>query len=152
MINRNAMFAWGIRPHVYCLPVAKREEDRQALRKAATSGAPWFFLGTDSAPHSVRVKETECGHAGIFNAPVALACYAQVFDEEGALDRLEAFASLNGARFYGLPVNEGTVTLYRRSQVVEGEVPAGDDTIRPFLAGEEIAWSLAPIDSQGQNS
>jgi dihydroorotase len=145
MINRNAMFAGGIRPHMYCLPVAKREADRQALRKAVTSGMPWFFLGTDSAPHLVSVKETECGRAGIFNAPVALACYAQVFDEEGALDRLEAFASLNGPRFYGLPVNEGTITLYRRPQVLEGQMRVGDDTIRPFLAGEKIAWSLASL-------
>jgi dihydroorotase len=149
MINRNAIFAGGIRPHLYCLPIAKREEHRQALRKAATSGAACYFLGTDTAPHPVRAKETECGCAGIFNAPAALECYAQVFEEEGALDRLEAFASLNGARFYGLPVNQGSVTLQRRPQRITSAVTVGDDAIRPFLAGEEISWSLGDVAGRG---
>lgn len=143
MINRSAIFAGGIRPHLYCLPVAKREEHRQALRKAATSGLPCFFLGTDTAPHPVHAKEAECGCAGIFNAPAALECYAQVFDEERALDRLEAFASLNGARFYGLPVNQTRVTLERRPCAVEARVAVGEDAVRPFRAGEEIPWRLA---------
>jgi dihydroorotase len=110
-INRNAMLVGGIRPHMYCLPVAKREVHRLALRKAATSGSAKFFLGTDSAPHAVGAKEAACGCAGIFNAPYAIESYLAVFEEEGAIDRFEAFASLNGPAFYGLPVNDGTVTL-----------------------------------------
>ena len=110
IINRNAIFAGGLRPHAYCLPVAKRERHRLAVRAAATSGSPKFFLGTDSAPHSREAKESACGCAGIFNAPFALESYATVFEEEGALDRFEGFASENGARFYGLPLNDGTVT------------------------------------------
>jgi len=113
IINRNAIFEGGIRPHAYCLPVAKREAHRLAIRRAAVSGSPKFFLGTDSAPHAIKRKETSCGCAGIFNAPFALESYATVFEEEGALDRLEAFASENGPRFYGLPLNEETVTLER---------------------------------------
>jgi dihydroorotase len=145
MINRNAMFAGGIRPHMYCLPVAKREVHRLALRRAATSGSTAFFLGTDSAPHPVAAKETSCGCAGIYNAPVALACYAQVFAEEGALDRLEAFASLNGPGFYGLPPNGDTVTLEEEPERAPDRVAvAGPEAkIRPFLAGEMIAWRLA---------
>ena len=142
MINRNALFEGGIRPHLYCLPVAKRERHRQALRRAAVSGAPCFFLGTDTAPHLIHTKETDCGCAGIFNAPVALECYAQVFDEEGALDLLEAFAALNGARFYGLPLNEGRITLKRRPQRVESRITVGDAAVHPFRGGEEISWSL----------
>ena len=113
MINRNAMFEGGSRPHLYCLPVAKREVHRLALLKAATSGNSKFFLGTDSAPHAVGDKESACGCAGIFNASVALECYATVLDEEGALDKLEAFASENGPKFYGLPLNATTVRLER---------------------------------------
>jgi dihydroorotase len=113
MINRNAMFNGGIRPHMYCLPVAKRERHRLALRKAAISGDTRFFLGTDSAPHLRQEKESACGCAGVFSAPVALELYAQVFDEEQALDKLEGFASINGAKFYNMPVNEETVTLVR---------------------------------------
>src|SRR6478735_913946 len=113
VINRNAIFAGGIRPHLYCLPIAKREKHRSALRRAATSGNPAFFLGTDSAPHAIPTKETACGCAGIFTAPAALEIYAEVFDEEGALDRFEAFASLNGPAFYRLPVNQDSVTLRR---------------------------------------
>ena len=115
VINRNAIFAGGIRPHLYCLPIAKREKHRLALRRAATSGQPCFFLGTDSAPHAVPAKETACGCAGIFTAPCALEIYAEVFEEEDALNRLEAFASLNGPRFYRLPVNDAQATLRREA-------------------------------------
>jgi dihydroorotase len=137
-INRNAMFAGGLRPHAYCLPIAKREEHRLAVRKAATSGWPNVFLGTDSAPHTREAKESACGCAGIFNAPFALESYAQVFDEEGALDKFEAFASINGARFYGLPVNEGTITLERAEVAVPDEV----EGLVPFHAGETLRWKL----------
>jgi dihydroorotase len=137
-INRNAMFAGGLRPHAYCLPIAKREEHRLAVRKAATSGWPNVFLGTDSAPHTREAKESACGCAGIFNAPFALESYAQVFDEEGALDKFEAFASINGARFYGLPVNEGTITLERAEVAVPDEV----EGLVPFQAGETLRWKL----------
>jgi dihydroorotase len=139
IINRNAIFAGGLRPHAYCLPVAKREKHRLAVRKAATSGSAKFFLGTDSAPHSREAKESSCGCAGIFNAPYALESYATVFEEEGALDKLEAFASVNGARFYDLPINDETITL-ERSEV---EVPAEIDGIVPFHAGETLRWKLA---------
>ena len=136
ILNRNAIFAGGLRPHAYCLPVAKREEQRLAVRKAATSGSPKFFLGTDSAPHAREAKESACGCAGIFNAPFALESYATVFDEDGALDRLEAFASVNGPTFYGLPLNEGTVTLER----TEVEVPEQIADVVPFHAGETLRW------------
>jgi dihydroorotase len=138
IINRNAIFAGGLRPHAYCLPVAKRETHRLAVRKAATSGSPKFFLGTDSAPHAREAKESACGCAGIFNAPFALESYATVFDEEGALGRFEAFASLNGPRFYGLPVNEDTVTLKR----ADVQVPEEIDGVVPFHAGETLSWRL----------
>ena len=137
-INRNALFAGGLRPHAYCLPVAKREMHRQAVRKAATSGSPKYFLGTDSAPHARSAKESACGCAGIFNAPFALESYAAVFEEEEALDRFEAFASEHGPRFYGLPLNEGTVTLERRETTVPDEI-AG---VVPFRAGETLGWRL----------
>lgn len=139
-INRNAMFQGGLRPHAYCLPVAKREVHRLALRKAATSGSTKYFLGTDSAPHAQSAKESACGCAGIFNAPYALESYVTVFDEEGALDRFEAFASENGPRFYGLPLNEGTITLARGETVVPGTVDANGTTIVPFHAGETLGW------------
>ena len=142
-INRNAMFAGGIRPHAYCLPVAKREQHRLALRAAATSGSAKFFLGTDSAPHAVAAKEAACGCAGIFNAPYALESYVTVFDEEDALDRFEAFASLNGPAFYGLPVNRGTITLERRPVLVPAQIDAGGMPIEPFHAGETLGWSLS---------
>ena len=145
MINRNAIFSGGIRPHMYCLPIAKREEHRQAIRRAAVSGSPCFFLGTDSAPHRVRTKEAECGCAGVFNAPAALECYAQVFDEEGALDKLECFASVYGPRFYGLPVNEATLTLRRGRRAVQGRIAVDDDVIQPFRTGEELGWSVVPL-------
>ena len=138
-INRNAMFAGGLRPHSYCLPVAKREQHRLAVRQAATSGSAKFFLGTDSAPHAREAKESACGCAGIFNAPFALESYTAAFDEEGALGRFEAFASENGARFYGLPLNDGTVTLKR----AEVKVPEEVEGIVPFHAGETLRWRLA---------
>ena len=141
-INRNAMLVGGIRPHAYCLPVAKREKHRLALRKAAVSGSPKYFLGTDSAPHAVSAKESACGCAGIFNAPFALESYVQVFDEEGALDRFEAFASEHGPRFYGLPLNPGTVTLERSEVEVPAVVDANGTPIVPFHAGERLQWKL----------
>ena len=143
MINRNALFVGGLRPHAYCLPVAKREEHRLALRAAATSGNAKFFLGTDTAPHQQAAKESACGCAGIFCAPNALESYAQVFEEEGALDRLEAFASLNGPAFYGLPVNEGTVRLERTDWTVPETIPAAGGAVVPWLAGETMRWRFA---------
>jgi dihydroorotase len=142
-INRNAMFEGGIRPHMYCLPVAKRERHRQALRKAAASGGAKFFLGTDSAPHAAHTKEAACGCAGIFNAPFALESYARVFEEEGALDRLEAFASLNGPRFYGLPANERRVALTRQTVAVPETLVDGPTRLVPFHAGRTLAWRFA---------
>ena len=142
-INRNAMFAGGIRPHAYCLPVAKRERHRLALRQAATSGSAKFFLGTDSAPHDVAAKESACGCAGIFNAAYALESYVTVFDEEGALDQFEAFASRNGPAFYGLPVNTATITLERAEQAVPAQIDANGTPIVPFHAGETLSWRLA---------
>lgn len=142
-INRNAIFAGGIRPHAYCLPIAKRERHRLALRKAATSGSPKFFLGTDSAPHEITAKESACGCAGIFNAPYALESYAMVFDEEGALDKLEGFASLHGPNFYELPLNEGTVTLKRGEVAVEDKLSLGGGEIVPFHGGDTIGWHFA---------
>jgi dihydroorotase len=141
-INRNAIFDGGIRPHAYCLPVAKRERHRLAVRKAAVSGSPKFFLGTDSAPHGVGRKEAACGCAGIFNAPFALESYAQIFDEEGALDRLEGFASVHGPNFYGLPLNEGTVTLQREDVAVPAMISDGEISVVPFHAGETLRWRL----------
>jgi dihydroorotase len=138
-LNRNALFAGGLRPHAYCLPVLKREEHRLAVRKAAVSGSTKFFLGTDSAPHSRDAKESACGCAGIFNAPLALESYAAVFDEEGALDKFEGFASEHGPRFYGLPLNEGTVTLER----ADNQVPDSIKDLIPFHAGETLGWRLA---------
>jgi dihydroorotase len=142
-INRNAMLVGGIRPHAYCLPVAKRETHRLALRKLATSGFARIFLGTDSAPHAVTAKETACGCAGIFNAPYAIESYAAVFDEEGSLERFEAFASENGPKFYGLPLNAGTVTLTRAEVVVPHVVDANHTTFVPFHAGATLGWKLA---------
>jgi dihydroorotase len=141
-INRNAMFEGGIRPHFYCLPVAKRERHRLALRRAAVSGSPKFFLGTDSAPHAVGAKQSACGCAGIFNAPFALESYAKTFDEEGALDRFEAFASEHGPRFYGLPLNEGTIVLVRKEQPVPDCLDCADTQIVPFHAGQVLSWRV----------
>ena len=137
-INRNALFAGGLRPHAYCLPVAKRERHRLAVRMAATSGSAKYFLGTDSAPHHRSAKESACGCAGIFNAPYALESYAAAFDEDGALDRLEGFASLHGADFYGLPRNQGTVRLERMEQIVPEEI-AG---LVPFHSGDTLNWRM----------
>ncbi|BDB27014.1 dihydroorotase [Cupriavidus sp. P-10] len=144
MFNRNAMFAGGIRPHYYCLPVLKRERHRLALRRAATSGSPALFLGTDSAPHDTGAKESACGCAGIFSAPVALQAYLTVFDEEQAIHRFEAFASESGARFYGMPPHQETITFHRSPMHVteQTELPDGRH-IRQFLAGETLPWTLA---------
>ncbi len=144
LINRNAMFAGGIRPHHYCLPVAKRERHRQALVAAATSGDPKFFLGTDSAPHGRRRKEAEFGCAGIYSAHAALELYAEAFEQAGALNRLEAFASHFGPDFYGLPRNQERITLVKASWQVEEALAFGDDVLVPFRAGEPIAWKLSP--------
>ncbi|MDT0507273.1 dihydroorotase [Novosphingobium sp. MMS21-SN21R] len=142
-INRNAMLVGGIRPHAFCLPVAKREKHRLALRKLATSGCTRVFLGTDTAPHAKHLKEAACGCAGIFNAPFALESYVTVFDDEGALDHFEAFASLNGPAFYGLPVNEATIMLEKAPITVPDTVDANGTTIVPFHAGETLGWRLA---------
>jgi dihydroorotase len=138
-LNRNDILVGGIRPHAYCLPVAKRERHRQALRQAATSGSPKFFLGTDTAPHLRGAKEAACGCAGIFNAPFALESYLKAFEEEGALGKFEGFASEHGPRFYRLPLNQGTVTLEKATVVVPDEI-AG---VVPFHAGETLGWRLA---------
>jgi dihydroorotase len=143
VINRNALFDGGLRPHAYCLPVAKRERHRLEVRRAATSGSPKFFLGTDSAPHAIERKHSDCGCAGIFNAPYALESYAQVFEEEGALDNFEAFASEHGPRFYGLPLNEGQVVLERVEVEVPDSIDAAGTTVVPFQAGETLRWRLA---------
>ncbi len=141
--NRNAILAGGIRPHYYCLPVLKRESHRQALVAAATSDNPRFFLGTDSAPHRREHKETACGCAGMYSAPAALELYAEVFEDAGALDRLEAFASLNGPRFYGLPVNESRIRLVRESWTLPKRLPLGEHEVVPMRAGETLRWRLA---------
>jgi dihydroorotase len=145
VINRNALFAGGLRPHAYCLPIAKRERHRQALRRAVAAGSERFLLGTDTAPHTLHAKEADCGCAGIFCAPAALEVYAGVFDELGALDRFEAFASLNGPKFYGLPVNEGTVTLERADTVVPERVADEIGGVKPFRAGETLGWRMVGL-------
>ena len=144
VINRTDIFRGGIRPHLYCLPIAKREVHRQALVKAATSGNPKFFLGTDTAPHAAHTKEAACGCAGIFSAPAAIEVYAEVFDKAGALDTLEAFASLNGPAFYRLPVNAATITLERQpwTQPEAVDLPGGDRLVS-FRGGETLSWRLA---------
>jgi len=142
MINRTSLFQGGLRPHYYRLPVAKRERHRLALRKAVTSGDTCFFIGTDTAPHLRGAKEAACGCAGVFVGATALQTYVEVFDTEGALDRFEAFASLNGARFYGLPVNAGTITLTRRPSTVAAAVSIGDDEVVIFRGDEKLAWSI----------
>jgi dihydroorotase len=139
LLNRNALFQGGLRPHAYCLPVVKREEHRIAVRRAATSGSPKFFLGTDSAPHSVEAKQSSCGCAGIFNAPFALETYLSMFDEDGAIPAFEAFASRNGAAFYGLQLNAGTIRLERREQAIPDLV----EGLVPFLAGSTVGWRIA---------
>jgi dihydroorotase len=145
IINRTSLFQGGLRPHLYCLPVAKRERHRQALRKAVTSGESCFFIGTDTAPHVKRLKEADCCSAGIFGGATALQTYVQVFDEEQALPRFEAFASLNGARFYGLKPNAGTVELKRQPGRVMASVAVDSDEVVVFRGGEDLAWSIADV-------
>lgn len=143
LMNRNAIFAGGIRPHNYCLPVLKREEHRVALLEAATSGNPRFFLGTDSAPHAKGAKEAACGCAGCYSAFNALGLYAEAFESVGKLDKLEGFASFFGPDFYSLPRNSKKITLVKQAQSIPAELPLGNVTIVPLRAGETIAWSLA---------
>jgi len=143
LLNRNALFTGGLRPHAYCLPVLKRETHRVALVAAATSGDPRFFLGTDSAPHPRHAKESDCGCAGIYSAHAAIELYAEVFDDAGALDRLEAFASFHGADFYGLPRNRDTITLQRRPVPVPATLDFGDGQLVPMRAGGQVGWALA---------
>lgn len=142
LYNRNALFTGGMRPHWYCLPVLKRETHRAALVEAAISGSPRFFLGTDSAPHARGLKEHACGCAGCYTALHAMELYALAFDRAGRLDTLEAFASLNGPDFYGLPRNTGTLTLERKEQVIPDELPYGETTLVPLAAGETLEWSV----------
>jgi len=145
VINRTSLFQGGLRPHLYCLPVAKRERHRLALRKAVTSGDACFFIGTDTAPHRRNAKEAECCSAGVFGGATALQTYVQVFDEEGALDRFEAFASVNGARFYGLELNHGTITLERREAPVMAAVAVEDTEVVVFRGGEKLPWSVGEV-------
>jgi dihydroorotase len=145
VINRTSLFQGGLRPHLYCLPVAKRERHRQALRRAAASGAACFFIGTDTAPHARAAKEAACGCAGVFAGATALQTYVQVFDEEDALDRFEAFASLNGARFYGLKPNTGTITLKRQPSSTPATVAVDGDEVVVFRGGENLAWSIGEV-------
>jgi dihydroorotase len=142
LYNRNAIFQGGVRPHWYCLPVLKREKHREALLKAATSGAGRFFLGTDSAPHPRGLKEHACGCAGCYTALHAMELYASAFDSIGKLDQLEAFASLNGPAFYGLPINEGSLVLERSDYVIPDELPMADSTVVPLAAGETLGWRV----------
>jgi len=142
LYNRSAMFAGGLRPHHYCLPVLKREEHREALVRAATSGNPKFFLGTDSAPHARADKEAPCGHAGIYTAHAAIELYAEAFEQAEALDKLEAFASFHGADFYRLPRNRGSIALQKEPWTVPGEIPFGAATLVPLRAGESVGWRL----------
>jgi dihydroorotase len=141
--SRNALFAGGLRPHFWCLPVLKREVHRAALVRAATSGSPKFFLGTDSAPHARKAKESACCGAGCYTAPLALPLYAEAFEAAGALDRLEGFASHHGADFYGLPRNAERITLVREAWTVPADCPFGEDRIVPLRAGETVAWRVA---------
>jgi len=144
LFNRNKMLVGGIRPHYYCLPILKREQHRQALLKAATSGSGKFFLGTDSAPHAQTAKESGCGCAGAYTASTAIELYATAFEEAGALSALEKFASLNGPHFYGMPPNGDTITLSRRSQTLPASYPYADgEAIIPLLAGEKLDWSIS---------
>ena len=142
LYNRNALFMGGVRPHYYCLPVLKREVHRQALVAAATSGSDRFFLGTDSAPHAAHLKEHACGCAGCYTALTAIELYAEAFEAAGALDKLEAFASVHGPAFYGLPLNTGTITLRRETWTLPESLPYGDGQLKPLRAGETLAWRL----------
>ncbi|WP_295377392.1 dihydroorotase [uncultured Pseudacidovorax sp.] len=143
LYNRNAIFTGGIRPHYYCLPVLKREEHRQALVQAATSGSPRFFLGTDSAPHPAHLKEHATGCAGCYTALSAIELYAEAFDNAGALDKLEGFASFHGPDFYGMPRNTDTITLRREAWTLPETVPFGEATLKPLRGGETVGWRLA---------
>ena len=142
LMNRNSIFAGGIRPHHYCLPILKREQHRRALVKAAISGSPKFFLGTDTAPHARDTKENDCGCAGIYSAHAAIELYAEAFEAANALDKLEGFASHFGADFYGLPRNKGTITLKKEDWVVPGEYPFGNETVVPLRAGQKVSWRI----------
>ncbi len=142
MFNRNHMLVGGVRPHLYCLPILKRSVHQQALRELVASGCDRVFLGTDSAPHARHKKETSCGCAGCFNAPSALGAYATVFEEMNALAHFEAFCSLNGPRFYGLPVNKERITLIKQDEMIISDIALSDDTLIPFLAGETVRWSV----------
>ncbi len=142
LLNRNDMFKGGIQPHHYCLPILKREEHRLALVKAATSGNPKFFLGTDSAPHAKHTKEAACGCAGMYTAHAAIELYTEVFEVANALDKLEAFASFYGADYYGLPRNKDKITLEKTSWLVPNTLPLGDDSLVPLRAGQQIHWKL----------
>ena len=142
LYNRNAIFQGGIRPHMYCLPILKREPHREALVRAAVSGSPKFFLGTDSAPHALHAKETSCGCAGIYTAHAAIELYAEAFEDAGALDRLEGFASCFGPDFYGLPRNADTITLIRKPWQVPESRALGQDKLQPLRAGESIRWQV----------
>ena len=144
-IDRNDLFKGGLRPHAYCLPVAKRREHKNALRQAAVSGNPKFFLGTDTAPHRKEDKEADCGCAGIFSAPVALESYLQVFEEENALDRFEAFASEFGPGFYGLPLNESRVLLRKTAYEIPDLITRSDEQVVPFHAGESLGWKFEGV-------
>ena len=143
LYNRTALFTGGLRPHYYCLPVLKKEQHRVALVKAATSGSPRFFLGTDSAPHAAALKEQSSCGAGCYTAPAAMELYAEAFEAAGALDKLEGFASFYGADFYGLPRNTGTVTLHREPWTLPETLPFGDALIKPLRAGETLNWKQA---------
>ncbi len=147
LMNRNALFAGGIRPHHYCLPVLKTEPDRRALLEVVASGNPRFFLGTDSAPHARHTKEAACGCAGIFSAHAAIELYAEAFEAVGALDKLEGFASQHGAEYYGLPVNKDTITLTRDSWEVPAAYPFGSDELVPLRAGERMPWRITRTES-----
>jgi len=142
LYSRNALFAGGLRPHLYCLPVLKREVHRQALVAAATSGSPKFFLGTDSAPHATNAKEHACGCAGCYSAPIAMPLYAEAFEDAGALDRLEGFASVHGAAFYGLPQNDDTITLMRETWPVPETLAFGATSVTPLRSGTTLRWKI----------
>lgn len=143
LLNRNAIFTGGIRPHHYCLPVLKREQHRAALIRAATGGGRRYFLGTDSAPHAKSAKENACGCAGMYTAHAGIELYAEVFENAGALERLEAFASFNGPDFYGLPRNTGQIEIQKRPRKIPAALPFGAETVVPYRAGGQVAWSLA---------
>ncbi len=142
LYNRNAILVGGIKPHYYCLPILKRETHRQALVKAATSGNPKFFLGTDSAPHLTHLKENSCGCAGCYSAPVAMELYAEVFAREQALDKLEGFASFYGADFYRLPRNQGSITLHKHAWTVPAQYSVGEHSLTPLRAGDTLHWKV----------